>query len=259
MFELVPCDDKRYDEYEQLILRRDALKKEAEGYMHLYIHEFGDLIVELLNKKINCIKKKRMIAFCQRHANRGERVNMKELDEYIKAETEEYNKKLAEMTEKNEMCKQFRTLPEDEVLIIKQLYRSIAKKLHPDINPLTAVDEMLYELWNRVTLAYNNNDLKAIQELDFLVNKALSEINEGRITVDIPDISERIEELGIEIDSITSTDPYRYKYILNDPRLIAEKKTELRSQIDEYIQYEKELGEIQQKLMQGGVELLWEI
>ena len=54
-------DQARYEEYAELLVRRDQLFKEAESYMTSYTAEFGDLITANFELKIECIKKKKII------------------------------------------------------------------------------------------------------------------------------------------------------------------------------------------------------
>ena len=257
MFELIKSHDGRYDEYERLLLERDKYRKEAERYMTLYIHEFGEMTAEVFKVKVSCIEKKKTIAFCQMYINRNEMVDMNALDQYIGNEMQQYYQTLKEMAENNELCKKLRTIPEAEVLEIKSIYRRIAKQLHPDLNPLTAGSDELIELWNRVALAYNCNDLKELRELEVLVNKVLNEYGEG-VEIDIPDIDIEIDELKAEIEKIKTTDPYMYKHIIESDELIIEKKNELGNELAEYTEYEKQLKETLKGFIKNGVRFSWE-
>ncbi len=71
-----------YKEYEALIQKRDELKKEAFCYQREYTREFGDLIVKTFEKKIECIRKKKMIEYCQMAKNHGLPVDQEELQKY---------------------------------------------------------------------------------------------------------------------------------------------------------------------------------
>jgi len=257
LFELIRSHDGRYDEYEKLLLERDKYRKDAERYLRIYIHEFGELTAEVFKLKISCIEKKKTISFCQMYANRGEPVDMDKLDQYISNEMARYYETLKEMAENNELCRQLKTIPQAEVLEIKSIYRKIAKCLHPDLNPLTEDSEELSDLWNRVSLAYNCNDLKELRELEVLVNKVLNEYGDG-IEINIPDIDGKIQQLKDEIDKILSTDPYMYKHLLESKDLIAEKKDELNSELEEYRKYEDQLKEILKGFVKNGVRLTWE-
>lgn len=257
MFELIKSHDSRYDEYEKLLLERDRYRKDAKNYMMLYIHEFGELISQVFKLKVSCIEKKKTIAFCQMYINRNEMVDMNALNAYIKTEMQQYYDELKRMADDNELCREMRTIPEVEALEIKSIYRRIAKQLHPDINPLTVESEELYELWNRVSLAYNCSDLKELRELELLVNMALGNYGEG-IEVTIPDIDQKIEDLKAEIERIVTTDPYMYKHLLESDDLIAEKKNELQKELEEYSNYENQLKEILKGFVKDGVKFSWE-
>ena len=257
MFELIRSHDGRYDEYERLLLERDKYRKEAEQYLMLYIHEFGELTAEVFKLKILCIEKKKTIAFCQMYINRNETVDMNALDSYISSEMQQYYETLKEMAQNNEHCRRLRTIPEADILEIKSIYRRIAKRLHPDINPLTSDNDELYELWNRAALAYNCNDLKELRELDVLVGIVLNGYGEG-IEIDIPDIDIKIGELKAEIENIITTDPYMYKHIIESDELIKEKKNELKSELEEYKKYEEQLKEVLKGFIKNGVRFIWE-
>ena len=158
-----------------------------------------------------------------------------------------------DMIANNEACKDMKRIPESEVLKIRQIYRRIAKKLHPDLNPLTEQHKELMELWLRNLTAYQCNDLKEIEEVEFLVDQALAALGEGKTTITIPDIDEKIENLYKEIDKIKSTDPYLYKEILNDESLIKEKKQELENELIEYTTYAEQLDQqLKQFIVEGG-------
>ncbi len=256
--DIVKATDERYHEYEKLLLERDNYRCLADQYLRAYIREFGQLMTDVFEKKISCIEKKKTIAFCQMYANRGEPVNLNALNGYITAEMAEYRKQLEAMIADNNACKSIGTVSESDLMKIKHIYRSIAKKCHPDIFPATAENDKLRELWNRVVSAYNRNDLKEISELEILVSQALAAEGGNYDNIEIPDIDDKITELEIEINSIISTDPYRYKYLLEDDALVAEKKAELQKELEEYTAYEKDLQDILKTFLKNGATFQWE-
>ena len=60
--EIIKVKNAALSKYEELLLRRDNLRKQAENYNLAYIREFGDLIEEEFRIKIECIRKKKEIA-----------------------------------------------------------------------------------------------------------------------------------------------------------------------------------------------------
>ncbi len=256
--DIIKATDERYREYEKVLLERDSYRCLAEQYLRAYIREFGQLMTDSFEKKISCIEKKKTIAFCQMYANRGEPVDLNALNDYISKEMAEYRKQFQDMINNNAACKGKGTISESERMQIKQIYRNIAKSFHPDIFPETAKNDKLRELWDRVVSAYNRNDLKEISELEILVSKAIESEGGNYDNIDIPNIDDKIADVENEINTIISTDPYRYKYLLEDDALVADKKAELQGEIDEYTKYEKELQDILKTFLKNGATFQWE-
>lgn len=251
--EIIRISDGRYDEYEKLLLEREQYRKDAQLYLTAYIREFGDLITDVFKEKIACIEKKKMLSFCVMYRNRGKHVDINAMQQYIQQEMATYQKQLDSMIQDNDTCKSMRAIPEKDVSKIKHIYRSIAKRLHPDINPITSQHDELMELWRRNVTAYQCNDLKELEELEILVDKALANLGEDRVTFSIPNIDTKIESLYAEIERIRSTDPYQYKFLLEDESLVAEKKSELETELKEYQDYKIQLQEqLKQFIVEGG-------
>ena len=247
-----------YPKYERLLFERDRVKKDAEIYQRLYIHEFGELMTELFQKKISCIEKKKMLAFCQVHLNYGKSIDIDEMNRYIRTEMSDYRRQLEGMIHNNAVCKNIQTATQNEILLVKKLYRKIAKKIHPDLNSITESNSDLSELWVAVTDAYNRNDLETLEELDIQINSILREFGVEIQETEILDIQEKIRKLEQEIEEIISNDPYQYKFILEDESMIQELKESLYIEIQEYTHYEKQLQESLRALFGEGATFIWE-
>ena len=244
MNEIVKGKNRAYARYEETLLRRDSLRKEAE-LLHLrYIRQFGDLIERAFRLKVECIRKKKMIAYCQQRANKGERINAAALDNYIERQMALYQKELEDLVAGVKASKEAKTISAADVRKVKDIYRRLAKRIHPDLHPELADDEALKEYWHRIVVAYSHNQLKEIQELEALVESYLAERGEGTPDFVIPDIEERIAEVEKEIAEILSTNPYLYKLILEDE---GERQRQIRAYADEIASYEhyaKQLDEV---------------
>ena len=257
--EIIKINDSRYDIYEELLIKRDTLKKEADISLTLYINRFGELITAVFQKKIDCISRKKAITFCNMYKNRDKPIDYNALKEYIQKCTEEYREQLAQMIEENENCKNLKIIPEAVALQVKKLYRKIAKKMPPDMNPITADDPIFLDLWQRIDIAYRYNDLEEMQKLEILVAKALEMAGCGTIVIDIPDIDEKIAEVEDEIEKITTTDPYMYKFLLEDEEACREKEKGLKAELEEYEKYDNELKDILKQYVKSGVTITWEM
>ena len=244
-----------YSQYEELLLYRDELEKEAENIFMEYTRVFGDITAEIFKLKIDCIALKKSISYCVKKKNRGEKLSAEDLQKYIAERMSVYQSELDEMMYQNELSKKGKAISSFQSQEIKRIYREIAKLLHPDISDLTEKYPSLANLFQQVMFAYKCNDYKRIKELEILVNRALRELGEEDFVHVIPDIEEKIKELENEIQGIISTEPYVYKNILRDHNVTREKLSEYEKERDSYLSYKTEL-ESKLKELQG--QLKWQ-
>lgn len=249
--ELIKISLGDYPRYEELLLERDRCIKEGGIYRSHYMNRFGKMIIELFRLKIECIEYKKKMAACLRYLNRGEKPDISVIEETVQGDMKDYYERLRDLTEEHLASLKSVGMSEEEVLRVKQIYHEIAKLIHPDINPRTGESEELLDLWNRVCIAYRCNHLKEIEELKILVLKFLSDNGEEHGEVYIENIGEKIAALEEEIEAIKNSDPYRYKYLLEDEKLCEEKEAELENEINEYKDYRVKLIDEFDKLMGG--------
>ena len=244
MEEIIKVKNASYILYEELLRKRENLRKEGQQIYNNYLKEFGDLILEGYRKKFECIRKKKMIAFCQRCQNRGKLVNALELREYISREMETYEDCLKEMADTIRDARNSRRISRAEVQEIKEIYYRLARKIHPDIRPELAEDKVIRDYWNRITIAYQCNQKKELEELEVLVNAYLEEhrIEAGEIVIE--GVEKKIAILEKEIEVIMTGNPYAFRFLLEEEEKREQKKKELQEEIREYTVYSAELDEI---------------
>lgn len=257
MDKLIKIKNSSYARYEELLLTRDNLQKEAFQYERAYVREFGDMILDIFRKKIECIRKKKTIEYCQAVANHGRSVDQDQLQEHIREEMQVFQDQLDAMIDDTENAKNSKLVSEVDLLTIKRVYHKLVKMVHPDINSLTNKTPELAELWQRIQIAYNCNDKKGMQELELLTTNILDQLGIGSLEIEIPDIEEKIAEIENEIVAIRETDPYKYKYLLEDPKAIDEKKADLAQELKSYEEYADQLDTILEELVENGVSFIW--
>lgn len=241
---VVSKDQRAAARYEEVLLRRDNLRKEAEQYHLDFIREFGDLITETFRLKVECIRKKKMISYCQKLMNMGKDINGNDLTKYIEKEMAEYEAELAEIIQDVTAARSAEMISEAEVRKIKKIYYALVKLIHPDMHPELADDAQLREYWDRIVTAYRHNELDEITELDALVRMYLSGHGISTEDVNIEDIEDKIIRVEDEIEEILSTNPYLYRLLLSDEDEIKAKKQEYRDEISSYEKYSEELDRV---------------
>ncbi len=243
MKSIIKTADPAYARYEEVLLRRDNLRKEAEQYHLEFIKIFGDLITESFTAKIECIRRKKMIAYCQRMMNIGKDVDRSELTKFIEREMAEYQDELQEIISSVKTAKGAEKISAADVHKIKKIYYALVKLIHPDMHPELAGEPLLKEYWERIVTAYRHNDLTELEQLDALVRMYL-EGKDGGAGIQIPDIEEKIAKVKKEIEEILSTEPYLYKLLITDESQIEERKREYQDEIEAYKNYARELDEV---------------
>lgn len=260
MLRIIKINDSRYDRYEALLIERDNLRKDCDSIQITYFREFGDLLSTSFAGQIACIRLKKEIAWCQSYINRGQAIDVDQMHDMIEKTMSDYQRKLDDMYAETEAARSSIASDPATVIAVKRLYRQIAKKIHPDINPKTNEIKTLQELWQRVVAAYHANALDELRELDVMVSKALADCGDERVQIDIPDIEDKIAALEKQIDEIRSTNPYQYQYLLADDELVRQKKEGLKKEIASYDEYRKELEGILDRIMdENGISFRWKI
>ena len=252
--------DNYYDRYEDLLLKRDQILKESGSILIAYTKEFGELMQTVFMRKVECIRLKKLIAYCQKQINRGLKIDMDAADEAIDAEMAAYYMDLMEMIARNEEAKDAKSVDELRYLRSKRIYRRLAKKLHPDINAMTSKNEELSILWNRIVTAYRASDDEELENLEVLARKILNDLGGDGFEIVLDDIGERIVKLENMISELITTEPYIYKELLLDAGRVKAKKDELNTELDEYTKYLCELTDVYESMITTeGVSITWKI
>ena len=125
------------------------------------------------------------------------------------------------------------------------------------MNPKTNEIPELKELWQRIVVSYRANDLEELEEAEILVNKFLVDHHLDGNEIKIQDIDTKIEKLKEQIQKIKETNPYLYRFLLQDQEAVQNKKRELQKELEEYRVYEQELDQLLEQMMKNGVSFLW--
>jgi len=243
MEDIIKFKSASYKRYEELLLKKDALIKESEGYKLSYDALFESVNNEVKAARIECVKKRKVISYCKSMLSLGSSIKKSKLDDFAVKAMQEYQDTL-DFLAKSEQEQLDNLKPEkspEDLKKVKTTYHQLAKLIHPDMNDDFKDDEIMRDLWNRTCIAYNCSDLKELEELEVLINRYLESINKKHFDIEIPDINEKIFILNREISKILHTNPYQYKYFLQDEESIEKKREELNKELNDYLTYEKEL------------------
>ena len=141
----------------------------------IYMTRLGMFEVELLNIKNENRRIRRKIQLIQMHLNRGNKPDLESIEKQMEEEMAEWNKEIKEKKKALETSREFlKTLMnENDNKRFKHSYRTLVKRLHPDLNPHQSEKEK--SLWLRTQRAYERGDLDEIELLLILADSSGSD------------------------------------------------------------------------------------
>ena len=251
-------------EYADLVAERDELENsEGPRLTALYMEAVGQLQYEVLvlQYEIALLKQKRDLL--QAYKNRGEKADLNYVDEQVEATAKTYNENIQREEEKIKQAKAYieeqkeeeKKNQENEKRELRDLYRKLVHRLHPDLHPEQT--EWEKELFLKVQDAYEKGDLERLRELaqqleagmpaDAVDNETTEEWEER-----INQLKEEIAKIREEIEKILQEFPFTYRERLNNPEWIAQTQDMLRKEISELEKEKIRLEKIVNIMEKGG-------
>ena len=251
-------------EYADLVAERDELENsEGPRLTALYMEAVGQLQYEVLvlQYEIALLKQKRDLL--QAYKNRGEKADLNYVDEQVEATAKTYNENIQREEEKIKQAKAYieeqkeeeKKNQEDEKRELRDLYRKLVHRLHPDLHPEQT--EWEKELFLKIQEAYEKGDLERLRELakqleagmpaDAVDNETTEEWEER-----VNQLKEEIAKIREEIARILQGFPFTYRERLNDPEWIAQTRDMLRKEIAELEKEKTRLEKIVSIMEKGG-------
>lgn len=237
--------------YSNLITKRDDLVlHEIPRLEALYMEAIGQLQYEELCLQYDIALLKFERDLLQAYINRGEEPDIKVVAQKVDETAETFNQNIHQEEEKIKKAKAYIEEHKEEnskqrdaeKLELKQIYKRLVHRLHPDLHPEQT--EWERELFLKVQEAYRNEDLERLRQLEAELNAGMPFTSVDSDTIEdweerVKKLKEQITAIEEEIDRIEHEFPFTYRDKLNDHEWIAAQKEEIRVRI-ERLQEEKE-------------------
>lgn len=205
-----------------------------------YMSKVGVLEYKLFEFQCKILRLKRKIELYQQKINRQEQPNEKEIEKKLDIEYKEYEEKLNKMSNDLQDAlnrKNYGILSEENAKELKNIYRKLIKRLHPDLNKDNS--EKNKKLLLQVTYAYENGDLETLKNLELLIEEISEEEKIEMNELDeLKAIKNKYEEIikGLlhSIKKIKESFPYNKKEFLKNDILVQKRKEELENEMNMY-------------------------
>jgi hypothetical protein len=223
---------KRHQEFLDLFLQHKYMvENEIPILTSLYLKKIGRLQLELLKKKTELAALKMTLKLIQAAINRDEKPDMVAIEKIIHHRLENYYQQIKAQTEALEEAKKVLShlLSAEESQKLKEVFRLLCKKLHPDLHPFQSEEEK--DLFIKVKAAY---DLKLLSELQkiLLYMEDLSDKNAHLKTLDdknqhLVHLEQQISDIKEKIQKLLSSFPFNMKENISDDKWVKTEQKEL--------------------------------
>lgn len=234
-------------EFLELFTRhKDMVENESAILTSLYLQKLGHLQLELLQKQTEAARLKMKMNLIQAAINRDEQPNLQAIEKLVNSKMRDYYAQIeaqaAALNEAREVLSHL--IPEEETAKLKEIFRVLCKKLHPDLNPNQTEEEK--DLFVRVKSAYDLNQLGELQKILLYFENSKKEklplvsVDEKR--KQIRHLEENIAGLKSKIEQLKQSFPFTIEELIFDEEYILQRQEETKTQIktseDEIVKYQ---------------------
>lgn len=214
---------------------KDMVENESAILTSLYLQKLGHLKLELLQKQTEAARLKMKMNLIQAAINRDEKPNLQAIEKLVDTKMRDYYAQIeaqaAALDDAREVLSHL--ISEEETAKLKEIFRVLCKRLHPDLNPNQTEEEK--DLFVRVKSAYDLNQLAELQKILLYLENSKKE-KPLLVSVDakreqIRHLKENIASLKSKIEQLKQSFPFTIELLIFDEDYISQRQEEIRTQI----------------------------
>lgn len=214
----------------------------------IYLEKIGHLQLKLLQKQAESARYKMKMMLLQAAVNRNEKPNLEEIEQQVEAKMQSHYARINEQAMAMEAAKHVLSnlMSEEDSGKLKELFRLLCKRLHPDLNPDLTEEEQ--DLFVKVKSAYELKDIAELQGILLYLDGAGSEnplnLKPQERAERIKRLEKSINDLNAKIEILRQSFPFNIEEQIMDDNYIAGRQEEINAQcyaVDNDIQQYKEI------------------
>jgi hypothetical protein len=218
-------------------LHKQMVEDDSDILTSLYLQRLGHLQLELLEKQTELSRLNMKIKLIQAAYNRSELPDLPAIEKVLNEKLEDYYKQIETQSELIEASKKVLSnlLTEEDTLKLREIFRVLCKRLHPDLNPNQSETEK--DLFIKVKAAYDLQKLSELQSillyLDNLNTSSPVDMSVNEKEEQIAFLKKNIATLKDKIEKLKQSFPFNIESLIKDDEQISLKQAALSNQIKE--------------------------
>jgi hypothetical protein len=238
--ELLEQFDILSTEYVRLLNDLDVLQHWGKPQLEaLYLSKIGVFQIQLIAIQLDCKSLKRKLEKVRAAINKDLQPDFEQIEKDVEEELGvayiALNQQMQDLENAKQMLGNLSSPTKSAEL--RKLYKEMAKKLHPDVNPELTKEQK--ELWLKVKDAYECGDLDRLKALKIIYEKELAQTDDIRnnlttetLELKIAVLKESIKVLEQQITIIRSEFPFTLEKELKDDEWVANETATLKEELE---------------------------
>lgn len=221
-------------ESSRLYLKAEYMQFEEKPMLFsLYETHIGTLLFEEFQIKVQIQLADYEARLIQAYINRNQQPDLETISEKIRFAQEKYKAELEEQEAAVKAAQDYLNAPtfsKEESIELRDLYRMIAKALHPDLHPNQTQREK--DLFLKAVSAYRVGDIHVLRQIALaLADETIKDVPEENLQSLIEQAKKSVEAFKERIDIMNKQFPFIYREKLRDENWIKEQQVELSERI----------------------------
>ena len=214
---------------------QEMVENDAVLLTSLYLEKLGRFQLELLEKQTEASRLKMKMNMLQAAINRNEKPDLTAIETEINLRLQNYYAQIQAQSEALDQARSLLShlLPEEEVQKLKEIFRLLCKRLHPDLNPNQTEEEN--DLFIKAKAAYDLQRLSELQNILLFLDDANKEklvaVSSHEKEERIQHLESQIAALKLKIEQLQQSFPFNIEDLIYDEIYILLKQEELQEQI----------------------------
>lgn len=226
-------------------LKKDfAVKYEKRNHMllyeepllnSLYLTSVGTIQFRIFTLRGDLAIIEEKIRLGQIDFNRNVQPDWTQIATTVKKQFQEYQRKVSKEAERLAAARDILKsdfLSPEETIQIKETYKVLVKRLHPDLNPNQTDEEK--ELFLNVQAAYQHSNLTALNEALLYLNGRTEQapvVESNELKQRVAHLTAMNADLKKKIDTLNDSFPFNFREMLDDKKWIEKQKQQYEHQI----------------------------